>query len=340
MRVGIIGAGLQAKRRGPVVRDFPGTELVAIASIHWDTAKQLADRLGCQAAEDWESLVARPDIDVVLVCTPPHVHANISIAAMKTGKHVLCEKPLAKTIAEAVEMVKVSRANGAKLKCGFNHRNHPGIQKAKQWFDDGLIGKVNFIRCRYGIGGRTNYEQEWRADPKIVGGGHLMEQGIHGIDLARWFAGDFTEVSCLTATHYWKMKPLEDNAFALYRTAGGAIASIHSSLTQWKNLFSFEIFGHDGYISVDGLGGSYGTERAIFGKRDFTAPFGEEVIEFRGEDRSWYEEWKEFVSAIEEDREPLGNGEDGLEALRLVHAAYESARKAAVLKLSDFRPSV
>jgi len=335
VRVGIIGAGLQGGRRGPVVRDFPGTELVTIASAHGKTAKILADRLGCQPTVGWESLVERKDIDAVLVCTPPHLHAAISIAAMKTGKHVLCEKPLAKTIAEAVEMVEASRANGVKLKCGFNHRHHPGIQKAKQWFDDGLIDGANFIRCRYGIGGRPNYEQEWRADPKIVGGGHLMEQGIHGIDLARWFAGDFTAVSCLTATYYWRTQPLEDNAFALYRTAGGVIASIHSSLTQWKNLFSFEIYGENGYISVEGLGGSYGTERAMFGKRDFTAPFGEEVIEFRGEDRSWYEEWKEFVSAIKEEREPLGNGKDGLEALRLVYAAYESARKGCSVSLGE-----
>ena len=337
MRVGVIGAGLQGGRRGPVVRDFPGMELVAIASEHGKTAKVLADRLGCQSTVGWESIVEREDIDTVLVLTPPHLHAVISIAAMKAGKHVLCEKPLANSIADGVEMVAVSRATGVKLKCGFNHRHHPGIQKAKKWFDDGLIGEVNFIRCRYGICGRPNYEKEWRADPKITGGGHLMEQGIHGIDLARWFAGDFTEASCFTATSFWKIKPLEDNAFALYQTAGGVITSIHSSLTQWKNLFSFEIYGHNGYISVEGLGGSYGTERAILGKRDFTAPFGEETVEFRGSDRSWYEEWKEFVSAIEEGREPLGSAGDGLEALRLVLAAYESAGKGCSVSLEETR---
>jgi predicted dehydrogenase len=189
------------------------------------------------------------------------------------------------------------------------------------------------IRCRYGIGGRPGYEKEWRADPKIVGGGQLMEQGIHVVDLARWFLGEFSQVTAFVETGFWEISPLEDNAFALYRTSGGAVASIHSSLTQWKNLFSFELYGRDGYIAVDGLGGSYGIERAILGKRDFTAPFAEEIVEFRGEDRSWWEEWKEFVAAIKEGREPLGNGESGLEALRLVFAAYEAAKRGEIAKL-------
>ncbi len=153
------------------------------------------------------------------------------------------------------------------------------------------------------------------------------------MDLCRWFLGDFAQVTCLVGTHFWKTEPQEDNAFVLFRTPGGAVASIHSSLTQWKNLFSFELYGRDGYIAVEGLGGSYGTERAVLARRDFAAPFGEEVIEFRGSDCSWHEEWKEFVAAVREDREPLGSGYDGLEALRLVYAAYEAAQERHVVTL-------
>ncbi|MDP2948456.1 MAG: Gfo/Idh/MocA family oxidoreductase, partial [Chloroflexota bacterium] len=315
MRVGIIGAGLQGRRRAPVLRDFPDTELVVISAAHLESAKRWADSMGCEAAVGWEPVVERDDVDVVLVCTPPHLHAAISIAAMRRGKHVLCEKPLARTLEEAQGMVAAARESGVTLKCGFNHRHHPGIQQARQWFDSGVIGEPMFVRCRYGIGGRPGYEQEWRANPEVVGGGQLMEQGIHAVDLARWFLGDFVQVICLVGTYFWKMQPLEDNAFALYRTAGGAVASIHSSLTQWKNLFSFELYGRDGYIAVEGLGGSYGTERAVLGRRDFAAPFGEEVIEFRGGDCSWHDEWKEFAAAVREGREPLGNGQDGLETL-------------------------
>ena len=330
MRVAIVGAGLQARRRAPVLRGFPDTQLVVISAAHLESAQRLADSMGCQAAVGWEAVVERDDVDAVLVCTPPHLHAVISIAAMRRGKHVLCEKPLARTLEEAESMVAAARQSGVTLKCGFNHRHHPGIQQARQWFDSGVIGEPIFIRSRYGIGGRPGYENEWRADPQIVAGGQLMEQGIHAVDLCRWFLGDFAQVICVAGTHFWKTQPLEDNAFVLLRTPGGAVAFVHSSLTQWKNIFSFEMFGRDGYIVVEGLGGSYGTERAVLGHRDFTAPFSEEVVEFRGGDSSWLDEWKEFVAAVRERREPLGNGQDGLETLRLVYAAYAASRNGVV----------
>lgn len=333
MRVGIVGAGLQAKRRLPSLLQSVDTEVVAVVSAaHDETAKALADRAGCQHLVGWESVVARDDLDAILVCTPTYLHAPISIAALSKGVHVLCEKPLARTLEEAQAMVSAARASGAVLKCGFNHRHHPGVQQARKWLEAGAIGEPVFVRCRYGICGRPGYKDEWRANPEHSGGGHLMEQGIHGIDLARWFLGDFAQATGFTDNGYWEM-PVEDNAFALLRTPQGRVASIHASLTQWKNLFSFEVYGKDGYVGVEGLGGGYGTERAILGKRDFYKPFAEEVIEYRGEDRSWYEEWKEFVGAIEEKRAPVGDGQDGLEALRAVHAVYEAARTGRTVDL-------
>ncbi len=333
MRVGLIGAGLQGGRRAPVLKQFPGTELVIIAAEHQTVAEQLAAAMGCRATGDWREVVDREDVDAVMVCTPPHLHARMSIAAMKNGKHVLCEKPLTRTIAEAEEMLKVARDKRVVLKCGFNHRHHPGIQKAREWFAQEAIGELDFIRCRYGIGGRPGYEKEWRADPAIVSGGQLMEQGIHAIDLFRWFLGDFTEVTGFISTRYWNIAPLEDNGFALFRTNKGQIASLHSSLTQWINIFSFELYGRDGYILVEGLGGGYGTEKVTLGKRAFFEPFKKEITEFRGGDRSWYEEWKEFAAAINENREPLGNGYDGLAALKLANAVYESAASGRAVSL-------
>jgi len=337
LRVGIIGAGLQARRRALVFKDSPDGELVIVAAAHLERAKRLATPIGCKATDDWKRVTESDDIDVVIVCTPPHLHAPISIAAMEKGKHVLCEKPLARTIDEAKEMLDAAKRNNVKLKCGFNHRFHPSVKQARRVFDEGVIGELNFLRCRYGICGRPGYEKEWRANPEIVGGGHLMEQGIHGIDLFRWFAGDFSQAVGFTSTRFWKMTPLEDNAFALFKTAKGQIASLHSSLTQWKNLFSFEVFGQEGYICTSGLGGSYGTERIAVGKRVFFEPFREEIIEFRGEDRSWHEEWRELVASIREDREPMGNGRDGLEALRLVLAVYRSATANHVVDLTNFQ---
>ncbi len=334
LRVGIIGAGLQGGRRAPVLRQFPNNELVMVADIRTEAARKLAGNFGCEATERWEEIIARPDVNAVMVCTPPHLHAEMSIAAMNAGKHVLCEKPLTRTLKEAEDMLAAAKANKVTLKCGFNHRYHPAIKKAKEWMDAGVIGEPDFFRCVYGIGGRPGYEKEWRADPDIVSGGQLMEQGIHAVDLFRWFIGDFAEATGFTSTCFWKIEPLEDNAFALFRTAKGQVASLHSSLTQWKNQFTFEISGRDGYITIEGLGGSYGTEKVTLGKRAFFEPFKDETTEFRGGDISWHDEWQEFVTAIAEKREPSGNGKDGLEALRLVNAVYESARRGATIKLT------
>ncbi len=340
MRVGIVGAGLQAKRRVPVLKRFPDTQLVVVSSAHLDSARALANQAGCEAEVGWEWVSRRRDVDVVLVCTPPHLHAPIGIAAMESGKHVLCEKPLARTLEEATKMLAISKSTGRYLKCGFNHRHHPGVNLAKRWLDKGRIGEPLFVRCRYGICGRPGYEKEWRADPKIVAGGHLMEQGIHAVDLSRWFLGEFCEVSCFLGSYHWQAGDLEDNAFVLLRTQEGRIASIHSSLTQWKNLFSFEVFGQEGYVAIEGLGASYGTEKVTYGRRDFSSPFQETVVEFRGEDRCWMEEWEEFVEAIGQKRQPLGSGADGVEAMRLVFTAYEAARRRKTVTLGEDLPEV
>ncbi len=332
MKVAIIGAGLQCRRRAPVIRE--SGDLAVIASRHLDHAKEMAGKFGCEASDDWKSAVARKDVEAVLVCTPPNLHAEMSIAALEAGKHVLCEKPLAKTVAEAERMAAAAKRAGRVLKCGFNHRHHPAVWEAKKRVDEGRIGKPLFARCRYGICGRPGYEKEWRADPRQAAGGHFIEQGVHAIDLFRWFMGDIGEVSGLTATEYFKEQPLDDNGVAIFRMKSGALASLHSSLTQWKNLFSFEVFGEDGYLIVEGLGGSYGVERLISGRRDFNAPFHDDVVEYPGPDVSWREEWKEFLAAVAEQREPLGSARDGLEALRAGLTAYEAEKSGRIVRIN------
>ncbi len=329
LAVGIIGAGLQGCRRAGALSHFED-RISMVADSDLDRAQSLAATVGCEATTNWEDVVGDDSIDAVIVCTPPNLHEQICVAASRQGKHVLCEKPLTRTPEEATRVLAAARQSGIKLKCGFNHRHHPGIQQAKKWLDQGSIGEPTYIRSVYGIGGRQGYEQDWRANVEISGGGQMMDQGLHVIDLARWFLGEFEEVSGFVQTAYWDIAPLEDNAFCLLRTQKGQVASIHVSWTQWKNQFSFHVFGTDGYVTVDGLGGSYGVEKAALGKRVFLEPFREEVVEFRGEDRSWEEEWREFAGAISEDREPLANGEDGLEAIRIAHAVYEAASKGGV----------
>jgi predicted dehydrogenase len=332
MRVGIVGAGLQGNRRAQGLQGIRDAELVVVTAKELEGATQLAARMQCEAAAGWD-IVRRSDIDAIVICTPPDIHAEIALAAIAEGKHVLCEKPLSRTVTEGEAMINAARDKGVVLKCGFNHRHHQGIMAAKKRFDAGDIGAPIFLRSTYGICGRPGYEKEWRADPKVVAGGQLMEQGIHVIDLFRWFLTEIADVTAVVGTCYWPIAPLEDNAFVTCRTRTGIPASLHSSLTQWKNIFSYEIYGTEGYLAVEGLGGGYGTERLIFGTKTLDRPFAYDTTEFRGGDNSWRNEWMVFAAAISERATPIGDGRDGLEALRVVLAAYEAARTGARVRL-------
>ena len=335
MNVCLVGAGLQGRRRAAALCQFADDRLVAVTDTNLTAAQEIAAQFGCPSTERWEEAVDNPEVEAVLVCTPPHLHAEIVGAAIERRRHVLCEKPLAHNLEAGRSLMAAAREGGVTVKCGFNYRHHPGIRQAHSWVQEGLVGELMYVRCRHGIGGRPGYEREWRAQPEISGGGQLMDQGLHVLDLLRWFLGDFDTASGAVSTSFWPIDPLEDNVFALLRTGAGKVGWFHASWTQWKNLFSFEIFGRDGYINVEGLGGSYGTESVTLGKRAFLEPFREETIEFRGEDSSWVEEWQEFVSAIRTGREPLGSGDDGLEAQRLAEAIYESARNGTAVRVAE-----
>lgn len=325
-KVAIIGAGLQASRRIPAIIEEGSYEVSWIIDHVKERAHTAAAMCRAQPDTDWRVAVHDPRVDVVVVLTYPDSHAAITIAAMKAGKDVLCEKPLATTVRQATAMVKAARQHKRILKCGFNHRHHPAIAEAHRLYAAGKIGQAVFGRGRYGIAGREGLEREWRSDPAIVSGGQLMEQGIHLIDLFRWFLGDVSAVAGMVSTNVWPIAPLEDNAFAVLKTGAGAVASVHSSLTQWINLFSFEIYGERGSLTVEGLGGSYGVEKLMTSVHDPTGPFSTTTTQYRGSDTSWHSEWKEFVQAIKTRRQPLGNGEDGLRAMELVHAVYQAAR--------------
>jgi predicted dehydrogenase len=243
LKIGIIGVGLQGRRRAEALKQFSDAELVVVADVLLQKAKLLAEEMGCETTDNWEDMVARQDIDVVAVCTPPNWHLSMCTAALEQGKHVLCEKPLARNPEEAGQILATARENGLKLKGGFNLRHHPGMKQAWEWFEQGIIGEPFSIRICYGIGGRPGYDKEWRANGEIAGGGQLMDQGMHAIDLSRWFLGDFSEVVGFLATSFWDVAPLEDNAFALLRTASGQISSIYVSWTQWKICFPLSSLG-------------------------------------------------------------------------------------------------
>lgn len=342
IRAAVVGCGLIGARRAEVIRSVDDADLVVVADVELERAQVIAARLGCDATADWREAVARDNVDAVVVSTSNDALAAVACAALERGKHVLIEKPMARTVAEATRVVQAASTQGRVVSVGFNHRLHPAIQEAHRQFTKGAIGEPLFLRCRYGHGGRLGYEREWRADLAIAGGGELLDQGVHALDLFRWFAGDFAQASGFVATYVWSHSPgddragpgddVEDNAFAHLRTANGLVASLHASWTQWKNLFSFEIFGREGYLVVDGLGGSYGPETLTWGRRrPASGPPDEQRWTFAQADDSWTLQWRDFVASIREERAPLSSGHDGLQALRLVQAIYQAAATGRVV---------
>lgn len=325
-KVAIIGAGNIGGKRAISINKFHYSKVVVVVDVDYEKAKKLSRELQAETESDWKKVLKRKDIDIVVVSCINKYLAPISITALGERKHVLCEKPLGRNCEESKKIIEAAQRNRVRLKTGFNHRHLPAIVKAKQLLDNGKIGKLCFMRCRYGHGGRPGYEKEWRANKELCGGGELLDQGVHVIDLFRWFAGDFDEAFGYIHTCFWNMK-VEDNAFAMLKNKSGIIASMHTSWTQWKNLFSFEIFGTDGYLTIDGLGGNYGVETLKIGKRKPEGgPPKEEIIKFSDGDVSWETEWREFISAIKENREPNGNGWDGYQANKIIEAIYKSVR--------------
>jgi len=289
-------------------------------------AADLSAALSCRAESRWTAVVADPLVDIVCVATPNGFLSEITLAALRAGKHVLLEKPMGRNLAEAEQIAAAARESGKKVKVGFNHRYHGAIAEAHRQFCAGEIGELINMRARYGHGGRPGYENEWRGDPTLSGGGELTDQGVHVADLISWFGGPPEQVFGYTQTAVWPLQPLEDNAFALLRLTGGRVATMHTSWTQWKNLFSFEIFGTSGSLGVEGLGGSYGLERLVVAKRNPAGgPPAMEELSFAAPDPSWAAEWDEFMRAIAFDEPYSGNPDDGVAVMRIVDALYRSA---------------
>lgn len=330
-RVGIVGAGLIGNKRASALEAAGGARLVAVAEIDRERAKKFAAEHRCEVVKSWRELVRRPDVDIVIVAVPNKFAKPIVTGALARGKQVLCEKPFGRNFKEASAMLAEAKKWKRLVKVGFNHRFHPAIFEAKKLFDSGFIGRVLFIRAKYGHGGRLGMEKEWRFQKQISGGGELLDQGVHLIDLARWFAGDFKEVLGIADTKFWPTK-LDDNAFTLLRK-GSVTAMLHVSTTNWKNTFAFEVFGEKGFLIVDGLGRSYGQETLTIGKRK--PEFGVPDVETKTytEDTSWTEEWKNFLSALRGKAKLIGDAHDGAEANRYVEAVYESTRRKRFVKL-------
>ena len=240
-----------------------------------------------------------------MVATVHDQLAGLAEQALQTGAHVLVEKPAGVSLAQVERLMECQRATGRLVKVGFNHRFHPGLARAAEEVHSGRHGDLMHVRARYGHGGRIGYEREWRADPARSGGGELIDQGMHLLDLTHWLAGPLPLHSALLRTHFWD-PPVEDNAALLLGEAGSKTdpwAMLHVSWTEWKNLFSMEIYCRTAKLQIDGLTRSYGAQRlSIYRMGPELGPPEIEEIAYPAEDRSWEREWASFTAAIDAGR--------------------------------------
>jgi predicted dehydrogenase len=320
LNVGIVGCGVIGQRRA---QHLAGARLLHCTDTDFLRASQLASLShGCTFGTDWRELLDRTDIDALIVATPHDVQAAIVRAAISAGKHVLVEKPSARNVEELHGLPQLAARCNVRVRVGFNHRYHRAFQQARRLVDSGVLGQLLFVRARYGHGGRLGYASEWRAQPRRSGGGELLDQGVHLIDLARWFLGDFVEVSGFAHTYFWDTQ-VEDNGFMLLKTANRQVAFLHASCTDWKNTFSWELCGRDGKLQVDGLGGSYGVERLTWYKMLAAMGPPETMIwEYPMADNSWSTEMTEFIEDVRSEREPSVGLNDAIAALDVVAKIY------------------
>jgi len=321
MNVGIIGCGAVGIKRSTSIGK---NNLKAVSDIEIKKAYSIANTNNkIKVFSDWHDLLELQDIDIVIVSTTNNMLAPIALETIKCGKHILIEKPCATNVKEIQTLIKAQRQNNVKVCPGYNHRFHPAILKAKEIVESTDIGNLLYIRGRYGTGGRLGYEKEWRANPVISGGGQLIDQGVHLIDLSRWFLGEFIKVNGSIHTYFWDM-PVEDNAFLHLETEKEQVAHLHSSCTEWKNTFLFEITGERGTLKIEGLGGSYGTEKLTYYRmRPGMGPPETTIWEYPFPDNSFELELSEFVNSIKNDTEPECNLHDALETMKIVEQIYK-----------------
>jgi len=321
--IGVIGCGLIGQKRAKALG--LGGRLVACVDVDFVRATNLARLTEAQVFKDWRELVRSAAVDVVIIATLHDSLAEITLAAVQAGKHVLVEKPAARNAAELLPVMAAVKKYGIKVHVGFNHRYHRSLRKAKEIVDSGALGELMFVRARYGHGARLGYEKEWRSNPALSGGGELIDQGPHLIDLSRWFLGEMTEVQGFAHTYFWDM-PVDDNGFMLLKTAKKQTAFLHASCTEWKNLFSMEIYGRLGKLDLTGLGGSYGLEKITWYKMlPEMGPPDTTSWEYPMADDSWAVEIAEFFEDIRLNREPAANLADASAALVIVEQIYRES---------------
>jgi predicted dehydrogenase len=325
LKVGIIGCGLIGRKRAEALR--PQDSLIGCFDLVSETAERLATDFGGRACASVEEVLGL-EPHVVVVATSHDQLTPISEQALDAGAHVLVEKPAGLGTVEVERLVRAAERSGRHVKVGFNHRFFPGLARAAAEVHSGRHGELMHIRAHYGHGGRPGYDREWRAQPARSGGGELIDQGMHLLDLSHWIAGPLPLHSALLRTQFWNA-PVEDNAALILGAADDRTspwAMLHVSWTEWKNSFSLQIYCRTAKLQVDGLVRSYGPQTLrIYRMKPELGPPDLEEISFPNEDVTWTAEWLHFVATLAGEVEPLGTLADARYAWARVEDAYATS---------------
>ena len=326
LRFGIIGHGKMGRIRREVASRQEGLELAFLCDIDRTAAVE-----GVPFETDWREAL-KHDVDLVFCCTTNDQIPNIVVAALGRGIHTFCEKPPGRTVEDVLRMREAeAEANGTKLKFGFNHRYHKAVTDAFAIVNKGRMGRVLWLRGVYGKAGGAGYDRNWSNDPNRSGGGILIDQGIHLLDLLQLFCGEFREVKSFIGRSFWQI-PVEDNAFAILRNEAGQVAMVHSSATQWRHTFRLEIYLERGYLVIEGIlssTGTYGRETlkmatCLRNEDGHPLPNPRESETFYSEDRSWELEIADFLQCVRSDQAVgVGSSADALRVMKLVHEIYK-----------------
>jgi predicted dehydrogenase len=319
----VIGCGLIGRRRA-LALERQGVPIAAVFDVDEHAATDVASGLTSRplAAKSAMDAITADGVELIVVATTHASLAQIAELAVTEGRHVLVEKPGGHTLEATERLAKVARERSVIVRCGYNHRFHPSFVRAKELVSSGRYGPLLHVRARYGHGGRLGYEKEWRAQREVSGGGELLDQGSHLIDLTRHLAGDVELAFSELRTEYWRMD-VEDNAYLALRTAAGGFAWLHASWSEWKNLFSYEITLRDAKLEITGLGGSYGPERlSIYELGPQLGPPDITFREWPPGDNSWTAEIDDVLAALDGRPSVGADVDDAVAVLRVIDEAY------------------
>ena len=324
LRVGIAGCGFIGRKRADALDT---DDLVGCFDIDLDAAAALAEEHETSACPSLDALLAL-DLDVLVVAVPHDQLADLAVRGLEAGANVVVEKPAGLGVADVDRIAAAAGAADCLVRVGFQHRFYPALARTAEIVHSGRFGDVLFVRGRYGHGGRLGYEGEWRMDPKRSGGGELVDQGMHLIDLVHWLMGPLPLHSALLRTNYWDA-PVEDNAALLLGEPSphdAPWAMLHASWTEWKNLFSLEAYCRTGKVTVDGLAKSYGPQvLRIYAMGPELGPPAVEEVEFPPQDVSWGEEWRSVRAAVQAGE----TGQADLDAARYAWTIVEDAYRTS-----------